>query len=53
MEFVQTMRVATDIGRLTTIMSLYQASETIYELFDKVRHLLDELNCLIRKFRSA
>ncbi|KAJ3515824.1 hypothetical protein NLJ89_g1517 [Agrocybe chaxingu] len=36
LEFVQTIRTATDTMRLTTIMSLYQASENIYELFDKV-----------------
>jgi len=53
MEFVQTMRVATDIGRLTTVMSLYQASETIYELFDKVRHISDKLNNLMRMLRSV
>ncbi|KAF9526334.1 pleiotropic drug resistance ABC transporter [Crepidotus variabilis] len=45
LEFIQNMRAATDICRLTTIMSLYQASESIFELFDKV--------CLIYEGRMA
>jgi ATP-binding cassette subfamily G (WHITE) protein 2 (SNQ2) len=30
------LRIATDVARLTTIVSIYQASETLYSLFDKV-----------------
>lgn len=37
LEFVQILRAATDINRLTSIVSLYQAGERLYELFDKVR----------------
>ncbi|KAJ6624079.1 ABC-2 type transporter-domain-containing protein [Mycena sp. CBHHK59/15] len=36
LEFGRALRIATDIGRLTTIVSIYQASETLYSLFDKV-----------------
>jgi ATP-binding cassette subfamily G (WHITE) protein 2 (SNQ2) len=30
------LRIATDVARLTTIVSIYQASESLYSLFDKV-----------------
>ena len=30
------MRIATDIARLSTIVSIYQASESLYQCFDKV-----------------
>ena len=30
LEFVQALRIATDIARITTAMSVYQASETVY-----------------------
>jgi ATP-binding cassette subfamily G (WHITE) protein 2 (SNQ2) len=33
---VQALRIGTDIGRLTTIVSIYQAGEQLYDLFDKV-----------------
>ncbi|KAJ7455204.1 pleiotropic drug resistance ABC transporter [Mycena galericulata] len=36
LEFGRALRIATDIGRATTIVSIYQASETLYSLFDKV-----------------
>ncbi|KAJ7285271.1 pleiotropic drug resistance ABC transporter [Mycena rebaudengoi] len=36
LEFGRALRIATDIGRLSTIVSIYQASETLYSLFDKV-----------------
>ncbi|KAG1859895.1 ABC-2 type transporter-domain-containing protein [Suillus tomentosus] len=36
LEFVQALRLGTDIARLTTIVSIYQAGEQLYELFDKV-----------------
>ncbi|KAF7374594.1 Brefeldin A resistance protein [Mycena sanguinolenta] len=36
LEFGRALRIATDFGRLTTIVSIYQASETLYSLFDKV-----------------
>ncbi|TDL15090.1 pleiotropic drug resistance ABC transporter [Rickenella mellea] len=36
LEFMRTLRIATDIASLTTIVSIYQASESLYKLFDKV-----------------
>ncbi|KAJ6507866.1 pleiotropic drug resistance ABC transporter [Mycena vitilis] len=36
LEFGRALRIATDIARSTTIVSIYQASETLYSLFDKV-----------------
>ncbi|OAX36457.1 pleiotropic drug resistance ABC transporter [Rhizopogon vinicolor AM-OR11-026] len=36
LEFVQALRIGTDIGRLTTVVSIYQAGEQLYNLFDKV-----------------
>ncbi|KAJ7196400.1 pleiotropic drug resistance ABC transporter [Mycena pura] len=36
LEFGRALRIATDFGRLTTVVSIYQASETLYSLFDKV-----------------
>ncbi len=36
LEFVQALRIATDIGRMSTIVSIYQAGESLYDLFDKV-----------------
>ncbi|KAG1888173.1 ABC-2 type transporter-domain-containing protein [Suillus subluteus] len=35
LEFVQALRLSTDIARLTSIVSIYQAGEQLYELFDK------------------
>lgn len=36
LEFARALRIATDIGRNATIVSIYQAGESIYEVFDKV-----------------
>ncbi|KAF7316625.1 Brefeldin A resistance protein [Mycena chlorophos] len=36
LEFGRALRIGTDIGRQSTIVSIYQASETLYQLFDKV-----------------
>jgi ATP-binding cassette subfamily G (WHITE) protein 2 (SNQ2) len=36
LEFVRALRIATDVARLTTIVSIYQVGEQLYELFDKV-----------------
>lgn len=33
---MRALRLATDFGRLSSIVSIYQASESLYELFDKV-----------------
>jgi ATP-binding cassette subfamily G (WHITE) protein 2 (SNQ2) len=45
LEFVQALRIGTDIARLTTIVSIYQAGEQLYNLFDKV--------CVIAEGRMA
>lgn len=45
LEFVQALRIATDIAHQTTIVSIYQAGESLYELFDKV--------CVINEGRMA
>lgn len=37
LEFVRALRIATDIAKMTTIVSLYQAGESLYKVFDKVR----------------
>ena len=36
LEFVQALRIATDIARQSTIFAIYQAGEQLYEHFDKV-----------------
>lgn len=36
LEFVQALRTATNVAKATSIVSIYQASENIYRLFDKV-----------------
>ena len=36
LEYIQALRTETDVNRLTTIVSIYQVSELLYELFDKV-----------------
>ncbi|KAI0698983.1 pleiotropic drug resistance ABC transporter [Cerioporus squamosus] len=36
LEFVQALRIATDIARQSTIATIYQAGEQLYEHFDKV-----------------
>ncbi|KAL5527915.1 hypothetical protein ACEPAG_6716 [Sanghuangporus baumii] len=45
LEFVRAIRIATDNIGLTSIVSIYQASELLYELFDKV--------CVIYEGRMA
>ena len=45
LEFVQALRIATDIAKITTVMSVYQASENVYDLFNKV--------CVIYEGRMA
>jgi ATP-binding cassette subfamily G (WHITE) protein 2 (SNQ2) len=37
LEYVQSLRVAADITKVTTVVSLYQAGESLWEEFDKVR----------------
>jgi ATP-binding cassette, subfamily G (WHITE), member 2, SNQ2 len=36
LEFGRALRIATDVDRLATIVSIYQAGENLYQLFDKV-----------------
>ncbi|TNY24740.1 putative SNQ2-ABC transporter [Rhodotorula diobovata] len=36
LEYCRALRIATDLGNLTTVLSIYQAGEQLYELFDKV-----------------
>lgn len=36
LEFVRALRIATDSCRLSTIVSIYQAGESLYQHFDKV-----------------
>ncbi|EPQ50781.1 pleiotropic drug resistance ABC transporter [Gloeophyllum trabeum ATCC 11539] len=36
LEFVRALRIATDVYRQSTVVSIYQAGESLYELFDKV-----------------
>ncbi|KAG5644209.1 hypothetical protein DXG03_008872 [Asterophora parasitica] len=36
LEFGRALRIATDLDHRSTIVSIYQAGETLYELFDKV-----------------
>ncbi|KAE9393362.1 hypothetical protein BT96DRAFT_924054 [Gymnopus androsaceus JB14] len=45
LEFGRALRIATDIDRLTTVVSIYQAGESLYNLFDKV--------CVIYEGRMA
>jgi ATP-binding cassette subfamily G (WHITE) protein 2 (SNQ2) len=41
LDFVKSLRIQTDLYKTTTFVSLYQASENIYNLFDKVM-VIDE-----------
>ena len=41
LEFVQALRVGTDISRTTTVVTAYQASENVYDVFDKVCVIYD------------
>ena len=36
LEFVRILRTVTDVNKLTTVVSLYQAGEQLFEVFDKV-----------------
>ncbi|KAI8885476.1 hypothetical protein K501DRAFT_293450 [Backusella circina FSU 941] len=45
LDYVRSLRLMTDVFKKTTITSLYQASNSIYSLFDKIL-LLDEGHCL-------
>ncbi|KAL0960159.1 hypothetical protein HGRIS_011794 [Hohenbuehelia grisea] len=45
LEFVRALRLSTDIDHLTTIVSIYQAGESLFQLFDKV--------CVIYEGRMA
>jgi ATP-binding cassette, subfamily G (WHITE), member 2, SNQ2 len=45
LEFVKALRIATDTFNVTTIVSLYQAGESLYEHFDKV--------CVLNEGRMA
>ncbi|EPS96974.1 hypothetical protein FOMPIDRAFT_1025183 [Fomitopsis schrenkii] len=45
LEFVRALRTVTDVTRVATVVSIYQAGEQLYELFDKV--------CVIYEGRMA
>lgn len=45
LDYVRSLRIITDIFHQTTIATLYQASNSIFDLFDKV-FLLDECYCI-------
>ncbi|GAA6060988.1 hypothetical protein JCM10212_000674 [Sporobolomyces blumeae] len=41
LEYCRALRIATDVANLTTILSIYQAGEQLYQLFDKVSVIYD------------
>ena len=45
LEYVQSLRSLTNMANISTAVALYQAGESLYELFDKVV-LIDEGKCL-------
>ena len=45
LDYTRSLRIMTDVLKKTTIATLYQASNSIYALFDKVL-LLDEGRCI-------
>jgi ABC-type multidrug transport system ATPase subunit len=45
LDFIRSLRIMTDVFHKTTVATLYQASNSIYTLFDKIL-LLDEGHCL-------
>ena len=45
LEYVQSLRSLTNMAHISTAVALYQAGESLYDLFDKVI-LLDEGRCL-------
>ncbi|GIK06980.1 hypothetical protein Aspvir_002633 [Aspergillus viridinutans] len=44
LEYVQSLRTLTDMANVSTVVALYQASENLYNLFDKVM-LIEEGKC--------
>ncbi|ORY08523.1 ABC-2 type transporter-domain-containing protein, partial [Clohesyomyces aquaticus] len=44
LEYVQSLRALTNMAHISTCVALYQAGESLYELFDKVM-LMDEGRC--------
>ena len=45
LEFVRALRILTDVSHMSTIVSIYQAGESLYQHFDKV--------CVIYEGRMA
>lgn len=45
LDYVRSLRIMTDIMHKTTVATLYQASDSIFQLFDKVM-VLDEGRCI-------
>lgn len=45
LEYVQSLRSLTNMAHISTAVALYQAGESLYDLFDKVV-LIDEGRCL-------
>lgn len=45
LDYVRSLRIMTDVFKKTTVATLYQASDNIYNLFDKIM-LLDDGYCL-------
>ncbi|GAA5967234.1 hypothetical protein JCM3765_001744 [Sporobolomyces pararoseus] len=41
LEYTRALRIATDVANLTTILSIYQAGEQLFQLFDKVSVIYD------------
>ncbi|SCZ91970.1 BZ3500_MvSof-1268-A1-R1_Chr5-3g08254 [Microbotryum saponariae] len=41
LEYTRALRIATDISHLTTILSIYQCGQNIFEMFDKVCIIYD------------
>ncbi|KAG2118374.1 ABC-2 type transporter-domain-containing protein [Suillus clintonianus] len=53
LEFLRTLRLTTDVTRTTTIVSLYQAGEQLYDLFDKVCVIADGKMAYFGSAKSA
>lgn len=45
LEYVQSLRSLTNMAHISTVVALYQAGESLYDLFDKVL-LIEEGRCL-------
>lgn len=41
LEYARALRIATDVANLTTILSIYQAGEQLFQLFDKICLIYD------------